>query len=166
MPVSYWCLPSPEDMTRFDAVVSALAKAQNVQAFQAHLTLGTVRRAIGDVNEILALLKGLTLSPVEIDRSKRFTMSLFLSVEADKKLLAARERLEALSGASLRQPYAPHISLLYGDEPHIGEATLAAMDGLLKQPIRFDRLAGVEMSLPITGHGDVARWKMISEDTF
>jgi len=166
MPISYWCLPAPEDMARLGAVGSALAKAQKVPAFQVHLTLGTVERAIGDVNEILATLKGLTLIPVEIDRSERFTMSLFLRVGMDQKLSEARERLEALSGANLRKPYDPHISLLYGDEPRLNAEMLEAMDALLKQPIKFDRLAGIEMSLPIAEHGDVARWKTISEDTF
>ena len=157
MVVSYWCVPCTEDAARFSPVIAGLAAAQGAPVFQAHMTLGTLERADKGVAGVADALKGLTLMPVEIGRTDLFTMSLFVRLAPSEALLAARAELEQLPGFRPGRKFDPHISLCYGAPPD-GHGLDREIEALLDAPVRFGGLAGINASLPVETHDDVASW--------
>lgn len=157
--VSYWCLPCAADAPRYAAIIDALALAQGAPAFAPHLTLATLSGPADDLQDVIAALRGLVLQPLAIDGTDVFTTSLFVRFRASGALLAARRRMEALPGLRPGRAFDPHISLCYGPPPDLAPLG-AALHALLARPVSFDRLAAVDISLPVETYEEVAGWRM------
>ncbi|MFN4024333.1 MAG: 2'-5' RNA ligase family protein [Hyphomonas sp.] len=155
--VSYWCLPREEDAAACAAVIGALAAAQGAPVFVPHLTLATLTVGARDLSAVTQVLRGLALTPLGLDGNGVFTTSLFVRFAPSDQLLAARRRMEALPDFRKGRAFDPHISLCYGPPPDL-EAQRGAIAALLSRPMRFDRLAAVELFLPVETYEDVAGW--------
>jgi hypothetical protein len=155
--VSYWCLPCAADSTRFSAVIQQLAAAQGAPVFEPHLTLGSLAEA-SDMAGITESLSGLSLDPVGIDGTEAFTTSLFVRFAATPALLTARERMARMPGSQAGRTFDPHVSLCYGPPP--GSHNPEDVQALLRRPVRFDRLAAVRVTLPVSTHKQVAKWRI------
>jgi 2'-5' RNA ligase len=157
--ISYWCLPCAEDAARYAEIIAALAAAQGAPVFEAHLTLATLDQPADDLCDVLRALRGLTLTPLGLDGTPVFTTSLFIRFAPTGALLEARRLMAAMPGFRESRPFDPHVSLCYGPPPE--RASLgSAIHDLLTRPVRFDRLAAVEVTLPVETYADVARWRM------
>jgi len=156
--VSYWCLPCAADSTRFSAVIRQLAAAQGAPVFEPHLTLGSLAEAL-DMAGITESLSGLSLDPAEIGSTEAFTTSLFVRFTATPALLKARERMARLPGSQAGRTFDPHVSLCYGPPPP-GSHSREDVQALLRKPVRFDRLAAVRVTLPVSTHKQVAEWRI------
>lgn len=157
--VSYWCLPCADDAQRYSAFIEALAAAQGAPVFAPHMTLATLRHAEDDLSDVTAALKGLVLQPLETGGTEVFTTSLFVRFQASDALLAARSRMEALPGFRQGRAFDPHLSLCYGPSPDLTPLR-PALHALLARPVRFDRLAAVDITLPVETYEDVAGWRV------
>ncbi len=156
--VSYWCLPCDADSARFSAVIKALAVGQGVCSFLPHLTLGSLDAA-ADMSGIAEGLSGLSLDPVGISGTEAFTTSLFVRFAATRSLLAARDRMERMPGSRAGRAFDPHVSLCYGPPPPSSRAS-EDVQALLRTQVRFDRLAAVDVTVPVTTHAQVAEWRI------
>ena len=156
--VSYWCLPCAADFARFSAVIRQLAAAQGAPVFEPHLTLGSLAEA-SDMAGIAESLSGLSLDPVEIDGTEAFTTSLFVRFAATPALLTARERMARLPGGEAGRTFDPHVSLCYGPPPS-GSGIREDVQALLRSPVRFDRLAALRVTLPVSTHQQVKEWRI------
>ena len=77
--------------------------------------------------------------------------------EPSAVLLTARRVMERLPGFRRGRTFDPHISLCYGPPPD-GARALNSVKDLLAKPVRFDKLAAVNISLPVESHADVEAW--------
>ena len=68
-----------------------------------------------------------------------------------------RAELEQLPGFRPGRKFDPHISLCYGAPPD-GHGLDREIEALLDAPVRFGGLAGINASLPVETHDDVASW--------
>ncbi|MFN7054853.1 2'-5' RNA ligase family protein [Hyphomonas sp.] len=157
--VSYWCLPDETEAAPIEAVIAALAAAQGAPVFAPHLTLATLTQPATDLGDVLRALRGLTLAPIGLDGTAVFTTSLFIRFAASEALLQARAMMTALPGFRESRPFDPHLSLCYGPPPDLAPHH-SAIDALLTHPLRFNRLAAMEVSLPVETHEDVAGWRI------
>ena len=158
--VSIWCLRNPEDARRYEDVISSLTKASSTQAFQPHLTLGSLSQR----SDLSGLIKtGFSLAPLELDGNAVFTTSLFVRFKASEPLIRARQTLEQNLSFRPGRVFDPHISLHYGPPPC--EATKSKqVSALLDHPVRFDRLAAIEMEVPIEDPSALLTWRTL--DTY
>ena len=159
--ISYWLVPATAHISRFQTVINQLADQQNAPRFQPHLSFGSFAESEPELDEVLELLRGLELRPVEIAQSPSFTMSLFVRFEPTEQLLRARSAIESYSGFRTSRNFDPHISLCYG-APKDREAIDAEIETLLDRPIRFDRLVATDITLPVTTYDDIRLWKQRS----
>lgn len=156
--VSYWCLPCAADSERFSAVIAALAAAQDAPPFEPHLTLGSLAVA-SDMSGIARRLAGLSLDPEGLDGTEVFTTTLFVRFAPTEGLLAARETLAQMPHSQTGRAFDPHVSLCYGPPPP-GSRNREDVRALLGRPVRFDRLAAVPVTLPVSTHKQVAEWRI------
>lgn len=156
--ISCWCLPCPADSKRFSAVIEALGAAQGAPVFEPHLTLGSLV-APSDLSEIAKRLSGLSLDPVGLDGTEAFTTSLFVRFAPAQGLIEAREHLTRMPGSLAGRTFDPHVSLCYGPPP-AGSRSRQDVQALLRSPLRFDRLAAVPVTLPVSTHQQVEAWRI------
>lgn len=155
--VSVWCLPCAEDARRYSDTIASLARMSSLPEFQPHLTLGSLthREGLRGLAET-----GFSLDPIAIDGTPAFTTSLFIRFRLSDPLRRARAALEHRTAFRSGRTFDPHMSLHYGPPPADG-AQLERVTALLHQPVLFDRLAAVEMDVPIEDHNAVQAWRVL-----
>ena len=160
--IAYWLVPASVHTERFQHVVDRLAEQQSAPRFHPHLSFGSFEKDEPDLSEVLGLLSGLELRPIEVDQSPSFTMSLFVRFEPSEQLLRARSALEACPGFRTSRDFDPHISLCYG-APIDRAALQKEIDELLRAPVLFDRLMATDITLPVESYDDIELWKKRAE---
>lgn len=159
--IAYWLVPAPAQSAQFQTVVDKLANQQDAPRFHPHLSFGSFVGKEPDLTELIGLLRGLTLRPMEVAQSSSFTMSLFVRFEPSEQLLRARLALEAFPGFRTSRDFDPHISLCYGAPIEPAELQ-DEINALLHQPVSFDRLIATDITLPVENYDDIALWKQRS----
>ena len=156
--VAYWLVPTAHHTERFQSVVDKLADQQGGVHYHPHLSFGSFAEKEPDLTEVIGLLRGLELRPIEIAQSPSFTMSLFVRFEPTEQLLHARSALEAIPGFRTSRDFDPHISLCYG-APIDRFALQDEINALLHENVRFDRLVVTDITLPVETYDDIKLWK-------
>lgn len=158
---TYWCIPRAADGEAYRAVINALADAQGGARFEPHISLGSLSAFDPNIDDVLCALRGLTVQPTGLKRSAMFTKSLYVDLAAHAQLDQARACLAGRDGFRSSRDFAPHISLCYGP-PMQADALAPALQALLAQPVRIDRVQAVAISLPVATHTQVAAWSPVA----
>lgn len=158
--VSYWCLPRAEDSAPLEEVIARLAARQKAPIFAPHMTLGTCLAKVDIPTELRASLRDLRLSVIEIGETNVFTTALFLRLALTPNLRSARAMFDTLPHFRAGRAFDPHLSLCYGSPP-ADAAQSPAISGLIGKEICFDRLAVIEVSLPVATYDDVRSWRTL-----
>lgn len=159
--VAYWALPEEADGKAYRAVIDTLAAAQNGTRFDPHISLGSLDSYDADIDDVVAALRDLKVQPSGVGRSGVFTKSLYIDLSPDARLERARACLSSRAGFRSTRKFEPHISLCYG--PPVDEAAMTpAIQALLSQPVRIDRVRAVAVELPVETYADVASWSPIA----
>ena len=154
---SVWCLPQATDETRFARAIEDLAARSGGPVFQPHLTLGTY--SMPESLEGLAD-QAFNLEPEMLDGTPVFTTSLFVRFRMTDLLSRARATLESREAFRPGRDFDPHVSLHYGSPPSNACHNEVIQD-LLRHPVLFDRLALVEMQVPIEDHRALETWRIV-----
>ena len=161
MLTTYWCMPCAADAGAYQAVIDAFADAQGGARFEPHISLGSLSAFDPNIDDVLCALRELTVQPARLGRSSVFTQSLYVDLAAHPQLDQARACLAAREGFCSTRKFAPHISLCYGP-PVNEEALTPALQALLAQSVRIDRVQAVAISLPVETHAQVAAWSPVA----
>ncbi len=161
MAYSVWCSLERADEARFQRVISDLAREQGGAVFPPHMTLGSFHEA-PDLRALAAGIPAFTLQPTDLARSDAFTLSLFVRLGVTTPVTDVRARIEAHDGFRPGRTFEPHISLCYGAPP-TGCEDRDDIAELLSEPVRFDRLTLVELTLPITGNAEIEGIRVVSD---
>lgn len=153
-----WLVPSAEDDARIRRITDELADAQKGARYQPHMTLGSLQSFDPDLNSILGSAQALELTPIEIDRTDAFTMSLFVRFGLSPKLANLRAVLEAVPGFRASRAFDPHVSLCYGAPPELPEID-TLFSGILDRPIRFNRIWATEIEVPVETYAHIRTWR-------
>ncbi len=150
-----WLMPAPAGRNFFRATIRRFAQRYDAPSFEPHLTLG-VSAGTKTLPQLTAP-EPITLRPVGIFFSSRFTKTLFVRFEITPALQNLRRTL-GLSGAA----FDPHLSLLYRKLPGPEKAQLAALVSLPFSTVTFDRIALVQCVSPTQNRADVEAWQLLA----
>ena len=155
--VSVWCLPCAEDERRYADVISSLTAMSGTPMFLPHLTLGSLKHH----SDLTGLVKeAFSLEPIEIDGNTVFTTSLFVRFRISDPLRRTRQKLEGHRAFRPGRAFDPHLSLHYGAAP-LGAMDSQKVTALLDHRVRFDRLAMIEMDVPIEDQSAIQAWRTL-----
>ncbi|MEO8440021.1 MAG: hypothetical protein ABI540_07340 [Spartobacteria bacterium] len=158
--MAYWLLPAPPARDSFRELIRRLAAENDALTFEPHLTLAigpdepgagdrTLARCTSGVIEVRAL--GVAFSAT-------FTRTLFVRFEPNPSLQQLRDSL----GGEEREPFDPHVSLLYQKLSPLRRAELAEEIQLPFVTVTFDSVAATRCRIPVVAAADVGRWETIA----
>ena len=154
----FWLVPDTDHAPVFQAIIDALAAPQQAPRFRPHMTLGAVRGSRPDLSATFRGAEPLRLQPLEIGQTDLFTMSLFVRFKRDPALMRARALMESLPGFRAGRAFDPHVSLCYGAPVNRADHD-AAIQALLRRPVRFDKLIAMRIPLPVASYDDIRKWQ-------
>lgn len=159
---SIWLVPSAADTERLQPIIHEIAAQQGGVSFQPHLTLGSLHTRTPDLPGLSRQLSALHLMPVEIDATNIFTTALFIRFETSTEIKRLRTELERQESFRASRVFDPHMSLCYGPPPP-GLDDLERYSELLSQPILFDQVCAVKITVPVVSYDDVRAWHIIEK---
>jgi hypothetical protein len=148
-------------------MIGQLAEAWQAPSFEPHVTLYAT--ASGENDDAEAILRSidldpLTLYPVRIGHSERFTQTLTLEFLEDAALQRLVEALRPVFQHASDYQLRPHLSLLYQQlAPDARERLAKGLEKLPWEPIRFDALRVVTVPDRIETVADVPGWTTVAE---
>lgn len=149
-----------EDAGPYEGMIASLTAQQGAPIYQPHISLGTLESGTPDMSGVVQALSGLILRPLDVGCTDVFTKSLFVRFAPSDAMLAARAQMETMAGFRKGRTFDPQISLCYG-QPPAGSIARKEISDMLRQPVRFDRLLSVQITLPLETYADVAACKPI-----
>jgi len=146
-------LTFPEDVgSRLRDHIGRLSQRFSTPRFEPHITLlGAIRLEepllLSKCSLLAAELRPLDTRLVKAASANEFFRSLFIEVERSAALLHARKRALEIFDIQEPEPYAPHVSLLYGD---IAPAQKRDLAGELWPSAEIIRISSLDL-FEITG---------------
>ncbi len=156
---SLWLMPAAEDGARLAGVLANLSGRFGTPLFTPHLTIaGDTDRPVTQLSAEIAAAargRGLLRGCVGIETSESFFRSFYARFAVSDPLAALKQRLDPQA----REPFLPHVSLLYGPVAAGPKAEAAAQvsAALTGRPIRFDRLCVVTSGQDVP----IADWRIV-----
>lgn len=158
---SLWLMPAAEDGARLASVLADLSARFGTPLFTPHLTIaGDTDRPVTQLaTEIAAAaaadeVAAFSGEVLGIETSETFFRSFYARFAVSAPLAALKQRLDPQA----REPFLPHVSLLYGPVAAGPKAEAAAQisAALTGRPIRFDRLCVVTSGQDVP----IADWRI------
>lgn len=154
-----WLMATAEDHALWQTMIDTLAERLSAPRFLAHCTLGTLAQypptMAKALRELATNWPAFEVDSAHISRQPHFYQRMILHLEAAPPLMALQERIAAL-GATVTQPYVPHVTLVYGTSPEYRIDQVAPLAAPLQhQRWRMDHIAVVR------SHPQVAQWQVI-----
>jgi hypothetical protein len=115
-----WLIPEARAERQFAALIGSLGRCFSGPLFEPHVTLLGSLHADADVlvdamPRLAGALPPIALHPVDVACQNDYYRSLFVALELDPRLGAAREEARRVFEAPFSgRPYGPHLSLYYG----------------------------------------------------
>jgi len=157
---SLWLMPSAEDGSRLAGVLADLSARFGTPLFTPHLTIAgdtdrPVTQLASEIAAAAAAVPAFSETVLGIETSETFFRSFYARFAVSNPLLALKQRLDPQA----REPFLPHVSLLYGPVAAGPKAETAAKvsAALTGRPIRFDRLCVVTSGQDVP----IADWRII-----
>ncbi len=119
---SLWLIPRGPIYRRLSKTISQLSQVCEKPRFHPHVTL--LDRISGPEEVIIAQTVKLAdiLSPIKVNLTKmsgtdEYFRCLFLQVERTDDMLKAHKQARKIFNLDYKDPFAPHLSLMYGEYP-------------------------------------------------
>ena len=161
-----WLEPDGELRAQLAALILALARQFGTEPFAPHVTLlGEIARGEAETRALAAQAAAsslaLSVDLVGVGAHNHFYRCLSLEVAPSADLQGAYVTATSLASMAPAHPFAPHVSLIYGDlDPH---AKRVAADLIqLRLPLRF-RAAGITV---VDLAGGPSEWQRLTTFPF
>ncbi|MBX9873704.1 MAG: hypothetical protein K2X84_02520 [Beijerinckiaceae bacterium] len=157
---SLWLMPAAEDGARLAGVLADLSARFGAPLFTPHLTIaGDTDRPVTQLAAAAAEVAVFSEAVLGIETSESFFRSFYARFAVSDPLAALKQRLDPQA----REPFLPHVSLLYGPVAAGPKAEAAAQvsAALTGRPIRFDRLCVVTSGQDVP----IADWRIVETVT-
>lgn len=161
---SLWLMPAAEDGALLAGVLADLSARFGAPLFTPHLTLAgdtdrPVTQLSAEIAAAAAEVAAFSEAVTGIETSETFFRSFYARFAVSAPLLALKQRLDPQA----REPFLPHVSLLYGPVAAGPKAEAAAQvsAALTGRPIRFDRLCVVTSGQDVP----IADWRIVETVT-
>jgi 2'-5' RNA ligase len=156
---SLWLMPAVEDGARLAGVLADLSARFGTPLFTPHLTIaGDTDRPVTQLSAEIAAaaaVPAFSEAVLGIETSESFFRSFYARFAVSDPLAALKQRLDPQA----REPFLPHVSLLYGPVAAGPKAEAAAQvsAALTGRPIRFDRICVVTSGQDVP----IADWRIV-----
>ncbi len=157
---SLWLMPAAEDGARLAGVLANLSGRFGTPLFTPHLTIAgdtdrPVTQLTSEIAAAAAAVPAFSETVVGIETSESFFRSFYARFAVSDPLASLKQRLDPQA----REPFLPHVSLLYGPVAAGPKAEAAAQvsAALTGRPIRFDRLCVVTSGQDVP----IADWRIV-----
>lgn len=161
---SLWLMPSVADAAVLAGIVADLSSRFGTPLFTPHLTItGDTDRPVtvlaAAIAEAARQVEAFSESVSGIETSAAFFRSFYARFAVSAPLATLKQQLDA----DAREPFMPHVSLLYGAVPDGPKAQAAAevSAALTGRAIRFDRLCIVTSGQDVP----IADWRIVETVT-
>lgn len=157
---SIWLMPAEPDATLLAGIVSDLSGRFGTPLFTPHLTIaGDTDRPVTALAAAIAQaakkVAAFSETVTGIETSEAFFRSFYARFAVSPPLAALKRQLDGQA----REPFMPHVSLLYGPVKPAPKAQAAAevSTALTGRPIRFDRLCVVTSGQDVP----IEQWRVV-----
>ena len=157
---SLWLMPSAADGALLASRLADLSARFGTPLFTPHLTIAgdtdrPVTQLATEISAAAAEVAAFSEAVLGIETSESFFRSFYACFAVSPPLAALKQRLDPLA----REPFLPHVSLLYGPVAAgpKAEASAQVSAALTKRPIRFDRLCVVTSGQDVP----IADWQIV-----
>lgn len=157
---SLWLMPAAEDGARLAGVLANLSGRFGTPLFTPHLTIAgdtdrPVTQLSAEIAAAAAEVAAFSEAVLGIETSESFFRSFYARFAVSDPLAALKQRLDPQA----REPFLPHVSLLYGPVAAGPKAEAAAQvsAALTGRPIRFDRICVVTSGQDVP----IADWRIV-----
>jgi 2'-5' RNA ligase len=161
---SLWLMPSAADGALFAGLLADLSARFGTPLFTPHLTIAgdtdrPVTQLSAEIAAVASEVAAFSESVLGIETSETFFRSFYGRFAVSAPLAALKRRLDPQA----REPFLPHVSLLYGPVAARPKAEAAAQVSttLTGRPIRFDRLCVVTSGQDVP----IADWRIVETAT-
>ena len=161
----YWLLPAKPERDLFCEIVRILRRGFRAPNFEPHLTLFVDTKREQSPKKILQELRSgpIRLKIRGVAFSPKFTKTLFVRFKSNPALKKLAIDFGLVAKLSTKPPPDPHVSLLYNKIPRRVKKELAAVIKLPFRTAQFDRIAAVQLTLPVRTGEDVRKWKIVAK---
>jgi len=164
--VAYWLVPAEPARSFFSSLVGDLAARFEAPVFEPHVTVYATTGEQPEAAEILrrafAREAPLRLTIRAIKYSEKFTQTLFVQFEDDKRLTAVSELLRRASGQTERYELTPHLSLIYQTMDSSVKSEVAEWIRLPFTEVTFDLARAIVTPSRIKSRADVEAWRVVA----
>jgi hypothetical protein len=162
--IAYWLLPETVARDVLSHEIAELAKQFSAPLFEPHVTVFVASENTASPNQVVRKIGDIDLELTihGIQSSEQFTRTLFLQFGLSDELQQLADVIWRASGAPVRYPVDPHLSLLYATLPKETKQTLAEKIRLPFGKIRFMSICAMRCAHPTTTAAEVEQWKLLT----
>lgn len=163
--IVYELLPAKPERDLFCEIIRILCRELRAPNFEPHLTLFvTSDRGMSPKK----VLQNIRLRPIRLTVrntafSRKFTKTLFVRFKSSPALRKLATDLGRAAKFGGRSPADPHVSLLYKKLPSRMQKELATVIKLPFRTVRFDSIAAVQLTLPVSTRAHVGKWRIVAK---
>ena len=162
--IAYWLIPAEPERSILERMIIDLSRRYNAPVFEPHMTIHVGSNRAAAAEKVISQAVGwkpLSLRPLAVGQSGKFTKTLFVRLAPSAELRRLNEIIRSVAQDSSHYWVEPHLSLLYKKMPVAARRKLAAS---IKQPFSttlFDSIKAVRCASPTRTPADVAKWRVL-----
>ena len=164
--LSYWLVPSAEDRSFLQDLITTLARVHQAPSFIPHVTIYSGESQPDDhpldiIEQSTQDVESLTLQVDTVLSTDQFTKTLFIQLHPSPRLSAISERIRTLSSKPSDYILSPHVSLLYKQMRAPEKHRLATTILLPQTEVAFGDVWAIASWGPTQTPADVQRWEIV-----
>lgn len=164
--ISFWLIPSREDLAYFQEIINTFAKAYDAPTFTPHVTIfsgeyesETSLECI--VEQATQGIKSLSLRVEQVLYTEEFTKSLFVQFQQNSTLSQICETLRSYAKIPSKFTLNPHLSLIYQNLNEDSKKKLITQISLPKSEVLFNEVRVISTPNQVATREDVEMWKLL-----
>jgi 2'-5' RNA ligase len=160
---SIWLIPDKDTYDNLSRIIKNFAGLTSSISFEPHVTLignseFSEEQFLDALDQLANQVTSFEVDANPVSTDEYFFKSIFIPIEKNKELMAARRTVRKFLGIKKTEKYEPHLSLVYGNvDSKLKLELIRNLTAPLPTRLTLDKVALVKTT------GSVAEWKKIKE---
>jgi len=164
--LSFWLIPSQEDLDYFQEIIDTLAQEYDAPTFTPHVTIYSGEYAPDTslesmVKQATQGIKSFRLSIEQVLYTEEFTKSLFVQFYQSSILSQITETLRSCTKVPSKFTLNPHLSLIYQHLTEDIKKKLITKISLPQSEVLFNEVRVISTASKVETREDVENWQLI-----
>lgn len=164
--LSFWLIPSQEDLAYFQEIIDTLAQEYDAPTFTPHVTIysGEYRLDASLESIIEQAIQGIKSISLNVDKllyTQEFTKSLFVQFQQSSTLSQISEAIGISAQIPREFTLNPHLSLIYQHLTEDIKKKLITKISLQKSEVFFNEVRVISTHSKVETREDVEAWQLI-----